>query len=142
MALPEECHGSLDGAYNEEYGLAECPGLAGNGKIFVWITRSLHCILTCVQSLFLQGTPNPQPSFFLVAAAIRLSHSIGLHKRGSGFGLNPVEVEQRKRVFWIAYLLDKEYVSASPDQAFLVIDWSNIVYVCVPVDPRYKTTMT
>uniref|UniRef100_A0A093UTA2 Putative transcriptional regulatory protein n=1 Tax=Talaromyces marneffei PM1 TaxID=1077442 RepID=A0A093UTA2_TALMA len=59
-------------------------------------------------SLFLQGTPNPQPSFFLVAAAIRLSHSIGLHKRGSLFNLNPVEVEQRKRVFWIAYLLDKE----------------------------------
>ncbi|RAO65433.1 uncharacterized protein BHQ10_001445 [Talaromyces amestolkiae] len=59
-------------------------------------------------SLFLQGTPNPQPSFFLVAAAIRLSHSIGLHKRGSLFNLNPVEVEQRKRVFWIAYLLDKD----------------------------------
>ena len=61
------------------------------------------------QALFLQGTPNPQPAFFLVAAAIRLSHSIGLHKRGSGFGLNPVEAEQRKRVFWIAYCLDKEY---------------------------------
>ncbi|QSS51197.1 fungal specific transcription factor domain-containing protein [Histoplasma capsulatum var. duboisii H88] len=59
-------------------------------------------------SLFLQGTPNPQPTFFLVAAAIRLSHSIGLHKRGSGFGLNPVELEQRKRVFWIAYILDKD----------------------------------
>jgi hypothetical protein len=56
----------------------------------------------------LQGTPNPQPSFFLVAAAIRLSHSIGLHKRGSGFNLNESEIEQRKRVFWIAYLLDKE----------------------------------
>ncbi|KAK2767420.1 hypothetical protein FQN54_003576 [Arachnomyces sp. PD_36] len=59
-------------------------------------------------ALFLQGTPNPQPSFSLVASAIRLSHSIGLHKRGSGFGLNAVEVEQRKRVFWIAYLLDKD----------------------------------
>ncbi|KKZ61700.1 hypothetical protein EMCG_03729 [[Emmonsia] crescens] len=59
-------------------------------------------------SLFLQGTPNPQPTFFLVAAAIRLSHSIGLHKRGSGFGLNPIELEQRKRVFWIAYILDKD----------------------------------
>jgi hypothetical protein len=59
-------------------------------------------------SLFLQGTPNPQPAFFLVAAAIRLSHSIGLHKRGSAFGLNSVEVEQRKRVFWIAYCLDKD----------------------------------
>jgi hypothetical protein len=54
------------------------------------------------------GTPNPQPSYFLVAAAIRLSHSIGLHKRGSGFNLNQSEVEQRKRVFWIAYMLDRE----------------------------------
>jgi hypothetical protein len=59
-------------------------------------------------ALFLQGTPNPQPTFFLVAAAIRSSHSIGLHKRGSGFNLNPVEIEQRKRVFWIAYMLDKD----------------------------------
>ncbi len=60
------------------------------------------------QALFLQGTPNPQPSFFLVAAAIRLAHSIGLHKRGSGFGLNSAESEQRKRVFWIAYMVDRE----------------------------------
>ncbi|KAK5160288.1 hypothetical protein LTR04_004602, partial [Oleoguttula sp. CCFEE 6159] len=59
-------------------------------------------------ALFLQGTPNPQPSFFLVAAAIRASHSIGLHKRGSGFNLNAVEVEQRKRVFWIGYMLDRD----------------------------------
>lgn len=59
-------------------------------------------------ALFLLGTPNPQPSFFLVAAAIRLANSIGLHKRGSAFNLNPVEIEQRKRVFWIAYLLDKD----------------------------------
>ncbi|KAL8630922.1 hypothetical protein Q9189_003339 [Teloschistes chrysophthalmus] len=59
-------------------------------------------------AMFLMGTPNPQPSFFLVAAAIRLANSIGLHKRGSGFNLNPVEIEQRKRVFWIAYLLDKD----------------------------------
>ncbi|KAH6655090.1 fungal-specific transcription factor domain-containing protein [Truncatella angustata] len=59
-------------------------------------------------ALFMQGTPNPQPGFLLIAAAIRLSHSIGLHKRGSGFHLNPIETEQRKRVFWIAYMLDKE----------------------------------
>ncbi|KAJ9659351.1 hypothetical protein H2201_007376 [Coniosporium apollinis] len=59
-------------------------------------------------ALFLQGTPNPQPSFFFVAAAIRLSHSIGLHKRGSGFNLNPSEIEQRKRVFWIAYMVDRD----------------------------------
>jgi hypothetical protein len=59
-------------------------------------------------ALFLQGTPNPQPSFFLISAAIRQSHSIGLHKRGSAFNLNPIEAEQRKRVFWISYMLDKD----------------------------------
>ncbi|KAK0728293.1 fungal-specific transcription factor domain-containing protein [Lasiosphaeria miniovina] len=59
-------------------------------------------------ALFMQGTPNPQPSFLLIATAIRLSHSIGLHKRVTGFNLNPVEIEQRKRVFWIAYMLDKD----------------------------------
>ena len=59
-------------------------------------------------ALFMQGTPNPQPSTLLIAAAIRLSHSIGLHKRGAGFHLNPIEMEHRKRVFWIAYMLDKD----------------------------------
>ncbi|KAL1890800.1 hypothetical protein Cpir12675_005255 [Ceratocystis pirilliformis] len=59
-------------------------------------------------ALFMQGTPNPQPSTLLIAMAIRLSHSIGLHKRGTGFNLNPIEIEQRKRVFWIAYMLDKD----------------------------------
>ncbi|KAK8100303.1 hypothetical protein PG999_010677 [Apiospora kogelbergensis] len=62
----------------------------------------------CGMASFMQGTPNPQPSFLLIAAAIRLAHTIGLHKRGSGFNLNPVEIEQRKRVFWIAYMLDKD----------------------------------
>jgi hypothetical protein len=59
-------------------------------------------------SMFLMGTPNPQPSFFMVAAAIRLAHSLGLHKRGSVQGMNPGEIEQRRRVFWIAYMLDKD----------------------------------
>jgi len=59
--------------------------------------------------MFLMGTPNPQPSFFLVAAAIRLAHSLGLHKKSPSFtGLDQGEVDQRKRVFWIAYMLDKE----------------------------------
>lgn len=62
--------------------------------------------------MFMQGTPNPQPGFFLLSAALRLAHSIGLHKRGSDFNLNDVESEQRKRVFWIAYVMDKEYVKA------------------------------
>ena len=59
-------------------------------------------------SLFMQGTPNPQPGFSLLGAAIRSMHTIGLHKRTEGFGLTKMESEQRRRVFWIAYLIDKE----------------------------------
>ncbi|RPA99789.1 hypothetical protein L873DRAFT_1806323 [Choiromyces venosus 120613-1] len=59
-------------------------------------------------ALYLQGTANPQPSYFLIAAAVRISNTIGMHRRGNSFGLNQVEVEQRRRVFWIMYLLDKD----------------------------------
>lgn len=59
-------------------------------------------------ALFLQGSPNPQPAYFLVAAAIRTATSIGLHKRGAGFNFNEIEDEQRRRVFWIAYMVDKD----------------------------------
>lgn len=67
---------------------------------------SVQALVGC--ALFMSGTANPQPSFFLISAAIRLSHTIGLHKKGSSFNLNPIEAEQRKRVFWIAYCLDKD----------------------------------
>lgn len=86
--------------------LLSVQALLGMVHFFVDIANAL--LISSTQALFLMGTPNPQPSFFLVAAAIRLANSIGLHKRGSGFNLNSVEIEQRKRVFWIAYLLDKE----------------------------------
>ncbi|KAF2860818.1 hypothetical protein K470DRAFT_203499, partial [Piedraia hortae CBS 480.64] len=59
-------------------------------------------------ALVLHGTSSTRPTHVLVAATIRAAHSIGLHKRGSGFGMSEAENEQRKRVFWIAYTLDKE----------------------------------
>lgn len=67
---------------------------------------SVQALLGC--ALFMSGTANPQPTFLLVSAALRLSHSIGLHKKVTSFNLHPVEAEQRKRVFWIAYMLDKD----------------------------------
>ncbi|KAB2575183.1 hypothetical protein DBV05_g6127 [Lasiodiplodia theobromae] len=54
---------------------------------------------------FFRGTPNPQPFFFLTAAAVRLSHSAGLH-RDHLAPLTPADREQRLRVFWIALVLD------------------------------------
>ncbi|KAL1645023.1 hypothetical protein SLS58_004094 [Diplodia intermedia] len=55
---------------------------------------------------FFRGTPNPQPFFFLTAAAVRLSHSAGLHRAADHLPLTAVEREQRSRVFWIALVLD------------------------------------
>lgn len=90
--------------------------------------------------MFMQGTPNPQPGFFLLAAAVRLAHSIGLHKRGSDFNLNDVETEQRKRVFWIAYIMDKEYADSFP-RPIHVTDVS-LASVYDLVDLQSKMTMT
>ncbi|OCK74350.1 hypothetical protein K432DRAFT_469977 [Lepidopterella palustris CBS 459.81] len=59
-------------------------------------------------ALFMQGTADPRPTAFLVASAIRLSHTLGLHRNESGYDMDPVEAEQRKRVFWIAYRIDKD----------------------------------
>lgn len=62
-------------------------------------------------ALFMQGTANPHMAFYLIGAATRLAHSIGLHKVDDNLRLNHVESEQRKRVFWIVYIVDKEYVA-------------------------------
>ncbi|KAH8701524.1 fungal-specific transcription factor domain-containing protein [Talaromyces proteolyticus] len=59
-------------------------------------------------ALLMQGTPDPRPSAFLLASAMRLAHTMGLHKQESLCNLNSVEAEQWKRVFWIAYRLDND----------------------------------
>jgi hypothetical protein len=62
-------------------------------------------------ALFMQGMPDPRPTAFLIASAIRLSHALDLHKKDLGLGdsFDPLEAEQRKRVFWIAYRLDNDW---------------------------------
>lgn len=60
-------------------------------------------------AVFLQATPVPRSYSLLVANAIRLGHSIGLHRQESYHTDIPVaEIEQRKRVFWLCYILDKD----------------------------------
>ena len=56
-------------------------------------------------ALFLQGTPSPYPAFSLAATAIRQLHCLELHRDSRD---SSEEAEQRRRVFWIAYLLDKD----------------------------------
>lgn len=58
-------------------------------------------------ALYFQGTPNAQAQYMLAASAMRLSHSIGLHRNVMS-GFTPAEIEERRRTFWIAFILDAE----------------------------------
>jgi hypothetical protein len=60
-------------------------------------------------AIFLQGTPNPRPASIIVAAAVKLSQGLGLHRQNTMVGLSERQAEQCKRVFWIGYVLDKDF---------------------------------
>ena len=43
----------------------------------------------------------------MASAAGNLANTLGLHQRSDGFGLAPEEIEQRRNVFWVFYLIEK-----------------------------------
>lgn len=74
---------------------------------------TMHSTLASVQALLgmalvLQGTPNQGPVSLLTSSAIKLAQRMGLHRRCQDTGLSAAEIEERKRVFWVAYALDKD----------------------------------
>ncbi|KAF4464532.1 fungal specific transcription factor domain-containing [Fusarium albosuccineum] len=92
---------------------AQACGYIHNALAVVAELNILHNNLSAVQALIgmalvLQGTPNPHPASVLIAAAIRLAQSMGLHRKAEDNALTEAEREQRRRVFWIAYFLDKD----------------------------------
>jgi len=58
--------------------------------------------------IILRGTPNSHVCSVLIAAAIRLAQALGLHRKTRDSDLTELQVTQRRRVFWIAYCLDKD----------------------------------
>jgi Fungal specific transcription factor domain len=60
-------------------------------------------------AVILQGTPNPKPASTLVATAIRMSQHLGLQRKINESDRSTIEKEQYIRVFWIAYILDKDF---------------------------------
>lgn len=73
------------------------------------LRQSLPAVQALVgMAIILQGTPNPQVSSVLTAAAVRLAQAMGLHRRSRDQSLSSRQVEQRKRVFWAVYFLDKD----------------------------------
>ncbi|KAI0176009.1 fungal-specific transcription factor domain-containing protein [Hypoxylon sp. FL1284] len=55
-------------------------------------------------------------SITFVSTAMRLAQAMGMHRRDFYEGFAPVEALQRRRVFWIAYILDRD-VAARTRQA-------------------------
>ncbi|KAK5049320.1 hypothetical protein LTR84_004249 [Exophiala bonariae] len=57
--------------------------------------------------LILQGMQDLKPAIMLIAIALRLAHELGLHRRKPE-SLNKSKALEQDRVFWIAYLLDRD----------------------------------
>ena len=95
------------------YENAQSCGYMHNSLAVVSELSILHHSLPAVQALvgmaiILQGTPNPHAASVLIAAAVRLAQTMGLHRRVEDPNQTVANLEQRKRVFWIAYLVDKD----------------------------------
>ncbi|KAL4990278.1 fungal-specific transcription factor domain-containing protein [Aspergillus falconensis] len=58
-------------------------------------------------AIFLRGNSGSQATMPIVTAAIRASHRMGLHREIPRPHLSGVEQQQRKNVFWIAYIIDQ-----------------------------------
>ncbi|KAL4998205.1 fungal-specific transcription factor domain-containing protein [Aspergillus recurvatus] len=58
-------------------------------------------------AIFLRGNSGSQATMPIVTAAIRASHRMGLHREVPRPHLSGVEQQQRKNVFWIAYIIDQ-----------------------------------
>ena len=58
-------------------------------------------------AVIFQATANLRPATLIIATALRLAHHLGLHTRRT-HGPDPAANLQRDRVFWMAYLVDKD----------------------------------
>ncbi|KAF5702267.1 transcriptional regulator [Fusarium globosum] len=64
-------------------------------------------ILLGIVMLF-QNSRDPKPASVLIGTAVRLAHRLKLHSQEAAMQFPAAEAEQRSRVFWIAYTLDKD----------------------------------
>ncbi|KAI8724294.1 Zn(2)-C6 fungal-type domain-containing protein [Fusarium sp. LHS14.1] len=59
-------------------------------------------------TLLFQGIQDLKPATMLIAMTLRLVHQLGLHTRESMANLDSNAALERLRVFWIAYILDRD----------------------------------
>jgi hypothetical protein len=71
--------------------------------------------------MMLQSAQDLTPSLILISAAMRLAHRMGLHDRAASAHLDPVERRQHARVFWLAYILERD-ISLRSQQPSIQLD--------------------
>ncbi|RPA93465.1 hypothetical protein L873DRAFT_1847231 [Choiromyces venosus 120613-1] len=69
--------------------------------------------ISAVQALlamivFLTETPNLESVFTLLGIATSIGNDLGIHRNSASQRFDPHEIEIRRKVFWVAYLMDKE----------------------------------
>ncbi|RFU80369.1 fungal specific transcription factor [Trichoderma arundinaceum] len=67
---------------------------------------SLQVVLGLV--IIFNGAKDQRPAVVLIGMAVRLAHRLRLHSRDHQHHVSLDEVIQRNRVFWIAYIFDKD----------------------------------
>ncbi|KAK1971610.1 fungal-specific transcription factor domain-containing protein [Colletotrichum sublineola] len=68
--------------------------------------------------ILFQGTKDPKPASVLIGTAIRLAHRMHLHDKESMSFFPPEVARQRSRVFWMAYIMDKDISLRSKTPSF------------------------
>ncbi|OBT40737.1 hypothetical protein VE00_09779 [Pseudogymnoascus sp. WSF 3629] len=61
-------------------------------------------------SFILESTMDVQATFTVIGAAVRIAHTIGLHRkilRPENYGLSVAESNQRRNTFWTLYIIEK-----------------------------------
>ena len=71
-------------------------------------TRLLNIQVLVGMVMVLQTAHNLTPSLILIAATMCLIHKLSLHNHAASTHLDPVQRRQHARVFWLAYILDKD----------------------------------
>ena len=59
------------------------------------------------KAFFLRGNAGTQSALPLITAAMRSGQRMGLHRDIPRPELSPAEQEERRRVFWVAFVIDQ-----------------------------------
>ncbi|EHK25774.1 uncharacterized protein TRIVIDRAFT_115607, partial [Trichoderma virens Gv29-8] len=76
--------------------------------------------------IIFQESPDPQPASVLAATAVTLVHRLRLYSRSTQANLSQTDIRQRNRLFWIAYVLDKNISLRAQHPPLLSDAWTDI----------------